>query len=603
MYNIVNKGYFVYNQNQCRAKLSISFNLDRKLIFLVMIVSVIALTITGFLSFNYADQILKQRAGDQLLGESTVRGETLRLLFESRIEQNNILANDPMIQLLVSEMDQASENEFDELKDKNRRDFLIQIQAFQELIGFSIGFEDVKIIGDNGKVFFSLGRISNDNFLDDPLFQRGLNESFVEFEPAETGKKMIVVSPIFASDSKKGDEPIGVIISRMRTAAIDSILLNRSGLGETGEVYIVNNQFLMLSESRFLENVIFEQKVDTLGVQKCFNEGEEHVGFYDDYRGVPIYGSSYCAQDLGIVLLAEIDESEVEQPIDILQDRILLTGIAITIGMGAAAFVISKSLSRPLIKLKSAANKIAGGDFDVRTNIQTRDEIGELSNAFDSMAQRLQESLIEIKEKEDVIKQQEDILLKFSQHVQNDCVGVIDMKDSTRISDKLTDQNITKMYEIFLNFMAKIVREHNGEVVKNIGDALMFRFPNVDPKDPNQIRNVLECCLAMHESHDKLKEQLNAEDLPALDFKISATYGSVKVAESTTSNIADIFGPTVNRCFKINSLCPRNSVVIGINLYEIAKDFPEYELTQFCSIEMKQKYGYSLFQLKRRDSD
>ena len=583
--------------------MSISFNLDRKLIVLVMIVSVVALTITGYLSFNYADQILKQRAGDQLVGESTVRGETLRLLFESRIEQNEILANDPMIQLLISEMNEVSTDKLKEIKDENRRDFLIQIQAFQELIGFSIGFEDVKIVGSNGNVFFSLVGITDEDYLEDPFFQRGLKESFIEFEPAESGKKMIVVSSVFAKDSKIGDEPIGVIISRMRTAAIDSILLERSGLGETGEVYIVSDNFLMLSESRFFDNAVFNQEVNTVGVQKCFNEGQKHVGFYPDYRGVPIYGSSYCAKDLGIVLLAEIDKAEVEEPIDTLQIRILQTGIVITLAMGVVAFVISKSLSRPLNKLKSAANNIASGDFGVRTNIKTRDEIGELSHAFDSMAEKLQDSLIEIKEKDEVIKQQEEILLKFSQHVQNDCVGVIDMKDSTRISDKLSDQNITKMYEIFLNFMAKIIREHNGEVIKNIGDALMFRFPNIDSNDSDAIKNVLECCLTMIESHDKLKDQLNAEDLPIIDYKISATYGSVKVAKSATSNIADIFGPTVNRCFKINSLCPKNSVVVGINLYEMAKDFPEYELIQFCSIEMKQKYGYSIFELKRKGSD
>ncbi|MFQ5781648.1 MAG: HAMP domain-containing protein [Nitrosopumilus sp.] len=562
--------------------------------------SVVALSITGYLSFNYADQILKQRAGEQLVGESTVRGETLRLLFESRIEQNNILASDPMIQLLVSEMNDVPTEKLKNIKEDNRRDFLIQVQAFQELIGFSIGFEDVKIIGTNGKVFFSLVGITDEDFFESSLFQRGLKESFIKFEPTESGKKMIVVSPVFANDSKIGDEPIGVIISRMRTATIDSVLLERSGLGETGEAYIVSDQSLMLSESRFIENTIFQQKVDTLGVQKCFNEGQEHVGIYPDYRGISIFGSSYCAKDLGIVLLVEIDEAEVEKPIDILEDRIFQTGIAITLGMAIVAFVISKSLSRPLIKLRDAAKNIESGNFEVRTNIKTRDEIGELSYAFDSMAQKLQDSLIEIKEKEEVIKQQEEILLKFSQHVQNDCVGVIDMKDSTKISEKLSDQSITKMYEIFLNFMAKIVREHNGEVIKNIGDALMFRFPNVDPNDSKAIKNVLECCLLMIESHDKLKEQLNAEDLPTIDYKISATYGSVKVAESTTSNIADIFGPTVNRCFKINSLCPGNSVVVGINLYEMAKDFPEYELMQFCSIEMKQKYGYSIFELKRK---
>ena len=579
--------------------MSTSINLGKKLIFLVLIVSIVTISITGFLSFNYAGQILEKRTGDQLLGESTVRGETLRLLFESRIEQNNILANDPMIQLLVSEMNTVPENELKKVQESNRRDFLIQVQAFQELIGFSIGFEDTKIIGNNGKVFYSLGN-TNEDFLNDVSFQRGLKESFIEFESAEVGKKMIVVSPIFAEDSKKGDEAIGVIISKMRTASIDNILINRSGLGESGEVYIVNNQSMMLSESRFWEDVIFKQQVDTLPVQKCFNNGEEFLGFYDDYRGIPIYGSSYCADDLGIVLLAEIDEAEVGKPIDILQDRILLTGIAITIGMVIAAFLISKSLSRPLLKLKNAANKIASGDFEVRTNIRTGDEIGELSHAFDSMAQKLEDSLIEIKEKEDVIKQQEEILLKFSQHEQNDCVGVIDMTDSTRISSKLSDDDVSKMYEIFLNFMAKIVRKHNGEVVKNIGDALMFRFANIDSKDATAMKNILECCLTMIESHDELKKELNAENIDELDYKISATYGAVKVAESTTSKISDIFGPTVNRCFKINSLCPKNSIVVGINLYEILKEFGEYEFAEFSSNIMKEKYGYSIFEVKRK---
>ena len=44
-----------------------------------MIVSIVAFSVTGFLSFNYADEILKERAGDQLLGESTARGDTIRL--------------------------------------------------------------------------------------------------------------------------------------------------------------------------------------------------------------------------------------------------------------------------------------------------------------------------------------------------------------------------------------------------------------------------------------------------------------------------------------------------------------------------------------------
>jgi len=283
-----------------------------------------------------------------------------------------------------------------------------------------------------------------------------------------------------------------------------------------------------------------------------------------------------------------------------MQENNILTIISLMIGLGIITYFLSKRLSEPITKLSDAANKITQGDFSIRTNIKSRDEIGQLSSSFDLMAQKLQESLIEIKGKEEVIKQQEDILLKFSQHIQNDCVGVIDIKDSTKISYELSDEDVTKMYDIFLNFMAKIVRKHNGEVIKNIGDALMFRFPNVEPNDSVAMKNILECCLSMIDYHDELKEQLQAESLPELNYKISLTYGSVMVAKSTTSNISDIFGPTVNRCFKINSLCPKNSLVVGINLYEILKDFSKYEFTQFCSVEMKQKYGYKIFEVRRK---
>ncbi len=59
---------------------------------------------------------------------------------------------------------------------------------------------------------------------------------------------------------------------------------------------------------------MYQQKVNTVGVQKCFDEGQNNMGFYLDYRDVLIYGSSYCAVDLGIVLLAEIDENEIVEP-------------------------------------------------------------------------------------------------------------------------------------------------------------------------------------------------------------------------------------------------------------------------------------------------
>jgi len=565
-----------------------------------MIVSVIALSITAFLSFNYAEQILKERTGEQLFGESTIRGDTIRLLFESRIEQNQIITSDPMIQILVSELNQLPENQLQPAKEDKRRDFLTQIQAFQTLIGFSIGFEDVKIIGNKGDVLFSLGTSEKNNFFNDPLFQKGLKSSFVDFEPFQNGKKMIVVSPIFARDSKIGDEAIGVVISRMRTAAIDSILLNRSGLGESGEIYIVNSNFLMLSDSRFIENSIFKQKVDTIPVQRCFDEGKNFVGLYPDYRGTLIYGSSYCANDLGFVLLAEIDEAETIQPILVLQERIFETGLLITTGMAIVAFIISRTLSKPLIKLKNAANTIAKGNFDVRTKIKTSDEIGELSHAFDSMAQKLQESLIEIKEKEDVIKQQEDILLQFSDYSEKYCVCMIDIMNSTKITSQLSSTQTSEFYRIFLNSTALIVRNFGGIVVKNIGDALLFYFPVLHDEKELTIKKCLNCCLTLGESQKDISEKMKREKLPSIDYRISATYGIVRIARTSTSSVNDIFGNTVNKCAKINRSAPANGLIIGEEFYENAKTLEDFEFKKIESEIVSPEHGFVGFVVFRK---
>jgi len=580
--------------------LQISFSIDKKLIFLVIIVSIITLLVTAYLSFNYAEQILIERASDLLLGESVTRGNAIRLLFESRIDQNQILANDPMIKILVNDLNQVSEDDLHKEREIKRRDFLTQIQAFQTLVGFSIGFEDVKIIGANGNVYFSLGKLTDNNFLQDPLFQKGLKKPIVDFEPTATGKKMIIVSPIFALDDKKNDEPIGVVISRMRTESLDNILTDSSGLGKTGEVYIVSDGFLMLSESRFIENAIFKQKVDTIPVQKCFRESEDFSGIYLDYRKINIYGSSYCANDLGFVLLAEIDESETIQPVIILQNRIFQTGLVITIIMTVVAFLISKSMSRPLIKLKNAANKVASGDFNVRTNITTKDEIGELSQAFDLMTEKLQKSLIEIKEKEDVIKQQEDILLQFSDHSEQYCVCMVDIMNSTKITLNLSESQTSEFYKIFLNSIASTVRNFGGIVIKNIGDALLFYFPVIHSEEESILKKCLDCCLALGELHDDIVKKLENHKLPIFDYRTSSTYGIVRIAKTSTSSINDIFGNTVNRCAKINRLAPANGLVIGEEFYKSAKNFDGYIFKKIDNAFSSSESDYPVYRVSRK---
>lgn len=580
----------------------ISFSIDKKLIFLVMIVSIVTISASAYLSFTSATEVLQERMGERLLSESTLRGNSVLSIIHTRIKETQVISTDPMIKNLVTELNGLHYDPatyFSTIQEK-RRDFLTQIQAFQTLVGFSIGFEDVKIIGSEGRVFFSLVRLkTTDNFSDDPKFIRGLREPFAIFEPGEKGgSKLVIGSPIYGQE--KDAKPIGVVIATMRTDELNNILVHRSGLGETGEAYLVNQDHLMITESRFIENAPFHQTVDTFPVKECFDNGKEVKDIYQDYRGISVYGFSYCVPDLGFVLLVEFNEAETLQPVSVLQDRIFLTGIGITFVMAIAAFFMAKLFSRPIIKLKDATNQIASGNYDVRTNIRTRDEVGQLAASFDVMAKKIQESLITIKQKEDVIKQQEDILLNFSDQSENGCVCLIDIKNSTRITAKLSDSQASTLYSTFLNSMAAIVKKFNGIVIKNIGDALLFYFPKTTPYDIQSFKNVIDCCFDMIDVHDKICNILEEKGLPCVDYKISATYGSVRLASASTSDVSDIFGSTVNRCAKINGLSPANGLVIGESLYDVVKSVEQYSFRKMDKQMPDHEQEYVVYFVSRK---
>ena len=279
-------------------------------------------------------------------------------------------------------------------------------------------------------------------------------------------------------------------------------------------------------------------------------------------------------------------------PLFELQENIIGIGLALMIGISIITIFLSKRLSKPIIKLRDAANKIAEGDFDVRTNIKSHDEIGQLSSSFDSMAKKLQESLIAINLREEIIKEQENILLRFSQKNEDSCVCIVDIIQSTVLTANLSDEQTRKFYEVFLNSVAAIVKKFNGIVVKNIGDSLLFYFPNIEANDKVAFTNVIECCLTMGESYNEINKQMIQEGLPEIAYRISITYGTVNIAKVVTSSVNDIFGSTVNRCAKINRFAFPNNLIIGSDVYENIKSQSNYD---FRSMNINPTGGKQIF--------
>ena len=56
------------------------------------------------------------------------------------------------------------------------------------------------------------------------------------------------------------------------------------------------------------------------------------------------------------------------------------------------------------------------------------------------------------------------------------CVGMIDIVNSTKTLSRLPPNSSSQFYEIFINFMAKIVHQFNGQILKTMGIVSFFIF-------------------------------------------------------------------------------------------------------------------------------
>lgn len=160
----------------------------------------------------------------------------------------------------------------------------------------------------------------------------------------------------------------------------------------------------------------------------------------------------------------------------------------------------------------------------------------------------------------------------FSGRQEKGCVCFIDMVNSTKIVDKMTESDLSRYYSTFLNDMTSIILNFGGTLIKNSGDALMYYFSFPDNTKNQQIldvlRDVLDCGITMIAAHEHINTKLKIQDLPPLNYRISSDYGTVTIAKSSTSQNIDLFGSVVNHCAKINSKAPANGMAIGDDLYQ-----------------------------------
>jgi len=195
----------------------------------------------------------------------------------------------------------------------------------------------------------------------------------------------VVVTPVVAPDGRV----IGVIAIRNNLTAINEIMMDNTGLGETGEIYLVDiEDQLMRTVSRNTGSA-YDQPIKTYAMQEVAGGDVTGVGEYTDYQGVQVLGSWSAVGNSHWVLIAELDSSEAFAPVTSLLNVIVLVIVLSAVVILLLSAWVARTFSRPIISITEGAVKVTEGALDVQVDVKSSNELGTLANAFNLMTENL----------------------------------------------------------------------------------------------------------------------------------------------------------------------------------------------------------------------
>ncbi|WP_370979156.1 methyl-accepting chemotaxis protein [Agaribacterium sp. ZY112] len=222
---------------------------------------------------------------------------------------------------------------------------------------------------------------------------------FASYTPSYEAPASFIATPIFDNS-----ERIGVLVFQMPLEPVDAIMDQRSGMGESGESYLVGPDFLMRSDSHISPEThsvaaSFRKpelgSVDTFAAHSAL-DGNIGAQIITDYNGNTVL-SAYAPLDLpGFrwAALSEVDVSEAYAGVTALRNTVLFIVILTSVVIVFFAFVISKVISGPVLNLASVIQKVQKeGDFSLSVNNPWKDEVGQTSRAFNTLLENLSSAI------------------------------------------------------------------------------------------------------------------------------------------------------------------------------------------------------------------
>jgi serine phosphatase RsbU (regulator of sigma subunit) len=246
------------------------------------------------------------------------------------------------------------------------------------------------------------------------------------YKPSYNAPAAFMASPIF-----DGEECIGVLVFQMPIEKINNIMTNNEewsnmGLGESGETYLVSEDYTLRNQSRFLiedrqeyfkmiEKIGMDSSIiaqirtfnSSIGLQEVKTEGtiaalkgEVDTRIFPDYRGVEVLSAFKPLDIKGLnwVIMSEIDKEEAFKPVYKLRNSIWLFLVITLVFILIVSYFASRMITKPIKSLTKTSRELARGNWDVEVKVEQNDEIGVLALSFKSMQQSLHKLIDDLKD-------------------------------------------------------------------------------------------------------------------------------------------------------------------------------------------------------------
>lgn len=260
----------------------------------------------------------------------------------------------------------------------------------------------------------------------------------------------------------------------------------------------------------------------------------------------------------------------------------IVTALAAILGL-TVSVLVSSGITRPVRRLLDGTRAVEAGHLDGSISITTRDEIGQLTAAFNRMV--------------DQLRRNERVRETFGKYIDPQVVqGLIDrpaltasegqrrvmtvlfcdMKGFTSFSEGMTPQGLVKVMNHYLSTVSGPIRNHKGIIDKYIGDGVMAYWgpPFTDEGDHARL-----ACLAAIEMIEhigalrtEIPELLGVRSVPSeCDLRIGIATGEVLVGSIGSEFMMSytVMGDTVNaasRLEMLNKVYGSRSLVSGATI-------------------------------------